>query len=48
VRIKNTLLLTEMDASESMLAEVEANRRLNRITDPLPLAFDGEGSLLPF
>ena len=48
VRIKNTLLLTEIDASESMLAEVQANRRLSRITDPKPLAFDGSGDLLPF
>ncbi|MBP1778266.1 MAG: hypothetical protein H6Q86_4277 [candidate division NC10 bacterium] len=48
VRIKNTLLLTEMDASESMLAEVQANRRLSRITDPMPLTFDGSGGLLPF
>ncbi len=48
VRIKNTLLLTEMDASESMLAEVQVNSRLRRITEPAPLAFDGEGNLLPF
>ncbi len=48
VRIKNTLLLTEMDASDSMLAEVQVNSRLRRITEPAPLAFDGEGNLLPF
>jgi hypothetical protein len=48
VRIKNTLLLTEMDASESLLAEVQANGRLSRITDPMPLTFDGSGGLLPF
>jgi hypothetical protein len=47
VRIKNALL-TEMDASESLLAEVDANRRLSRITDPMPLPFDGSGGLLPF
>jgi len=48
VRIKNTLLLTELEASESMLAEVEANRRLSRLTDPLPLTFDSLGDLPPF
>jgi hypothetical protein len=48
VRIKNTLLLTELEASESMLADVEANRRLRRITDPLPLTFDSLGDLPPF
>lgn len=48
VRIKNTLLLTEMDASESMLAEVEANCRLSRITDPMPLTFDEPGNLRAF
>jgi hypothetical protein len=48
VRIKNTLLLTEMAVSESMLTEVQANRRLSRITDPMPLTFDGSGGLLPF
>jgi hypothetical protein len=48
VRIKNTLLLTEMDASESMLAETQANGRLSRITDPMPMSFDGSGDLLPF
>ncbi len=48
VRIKNTLLLTEMDASESMRAEAEANRRLSRITDPMPLTFDELGNLRPF
>jgi hypothetical protein len=48
VRIKNTLLLTEMDASESMLAEVQMNPRLCQLTDPTPLTFDGSGDLLPF
>jgi hypothetical protein len=48
VRIKNTLRLTEMDASESLLAEVQANGRLSRLTDPMPLTFDDSGDLLPF
>jgi hypothetical protein len=37
-----------MDASESMRAEAEANRRLSRITDPMPLTFDESGNLRPF
>ena len=48
VRIKNTLLLTEMDVSESLLTEVQANGRLRRLTEPTPLTFDGSGDLLPF
>jgi len=48
VRIKNTLLLTEMDVSESLLTEVQANGRLRRLTEPAPLTFDGSGDLLPF
>jgi hypothetical protein len=31
-----------------MLAEVQLNGRLSRITDPMPLAFDGSGDLRPF
>jgi hypothetical protein len=47
-RIKNTLLLTEVDAAESMLAEVQAHERLTQITDPAPFSFDATGNLLPF
>jgi hypothetical protein len=46
-RIKNTLLLTEMDASESMLAEVQAHERLTQMSDPAPFGFDATGNLLP-
>ncbi len=47
-RIKNTLLLTEIDASESMLVEVKAHERLTQVTDPAPFNFDATGNLLPF
>jgi len=47
VRIKNTLLLTEMDVSEAMLSEVEANERLSPASAPAELGFDGSGNLLP-
>lgn len=48
VRIKNTLHLTEIDVSESMLSEAKANARLSQVTDPAPLTFDGSGNLPPF
>lgn len=48
VRIKNTLHLTEIDVSESMLSEVKANARLSQVTDPAALTFDGSGNLPPF
>jgi len=48
VRIKNTLHLTEIDVSESMLSEAKANARLSQVTDPAPLTFDGSGNLSPF
>ncbi|HSB78195.1 MAG TPA: lactate racemase domain-containing protein [Candidatus Methylomirabilis sp.] len=48
VRIKNTLHLTEIDVSESMLSEVKANGRLSQVTDPAALTFDGSGNLPPF
>ena len=48
VRIKNTLHLTEIDISESMLSEVKANARVSQVTDPATLTFDGSGNLPPF
>jgi len=48
VRIKNTLHLTEMDVSESLLSDIEGKARLTRVTDPAPLSFDGAGNLQPF
>jgi len=48
VRIKNTLRLTEMDVSESLLSEIEGKDRLMRVTVPAPLSFDGSGHLQPF
>ncbi len=48
VRIKNTLRLTEIDASESMLSEVRAAARLAPVSDPGPFPFDAAGNLQPF
>jgi hypothetical protein len=47
-RIKNTLLLTEMDVSEALLAEVRAHERVTQATAFLPFNFDVTGNLLPF
>jgi hypothetical protein len=48
VRIKNTLLLVEMDVSEALLPQVKAHERLSIVSGPAPLTFDTKGSLPPF
>ncbi|MGH7320884.1 MAG: lactate racemase domain-containing protein [Candidatus Rokuibacteriota bacterium] len=48
VRIKNTLRLAEVEVSEAFLAEVAKREDLRQVSEPAPLAFDGEGALLPF
>jgi hypothetical protein len=48
VRIKNTLNLVEMDVSEVLLPEVEANERLSVVTQAAPFAFDAQGNLPSF
>ena len=48
VRIKNTLLLTEMDASDALLAEVRDHDCVTQATAPAPFSFDAVGNLLPF
>jgi hypothetical protein len=48
VRIKNTLRLAEVEASEALLAEVGKRDDLRQISGPAPLAFDATGRLLPF
>ncbi len=48
VRIKNTLLLVEMDVSEALLPQVKAHERLSIVSGPAPLTFDSKGSLPPF
>jgi hypothetical protein len=48
VRIKNTLLLTEMDVSEALLSQVKTHDRLSIVSGPASLVFDGTGNLPPF
>jgi hypothetical protein len=48
VRIKNTLHLTEMDVSDTLLGEVDKNPRLSRVGTAFSLPFDIEGNLPPF
>lgn len=48
VRIKNTLMLGEVDVSEAFLPELAGRDDLVRVSDPAPLAFDAAGTLAPF
>ncbi len=45
VRIKNTLSLSEIEVSESLLEEVKKNKNLEIISGAYPLDFDEEGNL---
>lgn len=48
VRIKNTLHISEIQVSESLLAEVKAKPdRLSILTSPQPFIFDADGRLAP-
>jgi hypothetical protein len=47
IRIKDTLMLGELDVSEALLAEVAKRPDLTRLTEPEPLAFDASGRLVP-
>jgi hypothetical protein len=46
VRIKNTLMLGEIEVSEALLPEVAKRPHLSRLTEPTPLAFDAAGNLV--
>ncbi len=48
VRIKNTLLLGEIEVSEALLPEVRTRPGLVPLGAPAPLAFDVTGRLAPF
>jgi hypothetical protein len=48
VRIQNTLLLAELDVSDTLLPAVKAHPRLTVVGDAAPLAFDGAGNLMHF
>jgi len=47
VRIKNTLLLGEIEASEALLPEIAGRADLTQLGEPAPLAFDAAGRLAP-
>jgi hypothetical protein len=47
VRISNTLMLGEIEVSESLLPEVAKQQHLVRLGGPAELAFDAAGTLLP-
>jgi hypothetical protein len=48
VRLKNTLLLEELDVSEALLPEVKQRETLELLWGPKALAFDTSGALPPF
>lgn len=48
VRLRTTLDLEQLLVSESLLDEVEADDRLSIVGEPVPLAFDDDGALLPW
>lgn len=47
VRIKNTLMIGEIEVSESLLPEVAKRDHLKRLGEPAELQFDAAGNLLP-
>jgi len=47
IRIKNTLMLGEIEVSEAFLPEVGMREDLTLLGDPRPLRFDAAGTLLP-
>lgn len=47
IRIKNTLVLGELEVSEAFLDEMAGRPDLVRLGDPAPLAFDAAGRLRP-
>ena len=47
VRISNTLMLSEIDVSESLLPDVAKREHLTRLGEPAELAFDAAGTLIP-
>jgi hypothetical protein len=46
VRIRNTLMLGEIEVSEALLPDVAQRPHLSRLSDPAPLAFDAAGHLV--
>jgi hypothetical protein len=47
IRIKNTLMLSEIEVSEAFQADVARRPDLTPIGDPRPLSFDAAGRLVP-
>jgi hypothetical protein len=47
VRIKNTLHVDEVEASEAYLKEIKKRSDLEVLEGPKPMSFDGQGNLHP-
>jgi hypothetical protein len=48
IRIKNTLMLGEIEVSEALMAEVSQRRDLAPLSSAVALPFDAAGALVPF
>jgi hypothetical protein len=48
IRIKNTLMLGEIEVSEALMAEVSQRRDLTPLSSAVALPFDAAGALVPF
>ena len=48
IRVKNTLMLGEIEVSEALLPDVAKRSNLTRLGDPVPLGFDVAGRIVPF
>jgi len=47
IRIRNTLMLGEIECSEALLPEIQAREDLEVLGEPRPLAFDAAGRIVP-
>jgi hypothetical protein len=48
IRIKNTLLLTELEVSEAYIPILKKRRDLSQLSEAKEMEFDCDGNLLPF
>jgi len=47
IRIRNTLMLSEIECSEAFLSEIEKSPHLEILGEARPLGFDAEGRIIP-
>jgi hypothetical protein len=47
IRIRNTLMLSEIECSEAFLSEIEKSSHLEILGEARPLGFDAAGRIIP-